>query len=245
MNPVLLTATTGRVLRQLRADRRSLALLLIVPVVLLTLFYYIYEENNPRLFGFVAVVMSVILPMSLMFIVSSVTMQRERANGTLERLWTTRLHRADLIGGYALAFGLLAVLQSLLLVLVMTVFMGVETDSPWWVFALIAGTTGITGLSLGLLGSAFARSEFQAVQFMPVLVIPQILLCGLLVPRDTLPALLRWLSDAMPLSYAVDAATAAASSGTGTGVVRDTLICLGFALLFLTVAAATMPRRSR
>ncbi|QGU04386.1 ABC transporter permease [Corynebacterium comes] len=244
MNPTLLTATAGRVLRQLRADPRSMALLLVVPVLLLTLFYFIYQDN-PQLFNVVGVVMTVVLPMSLMFIVSSVTMQRERANGTLERLWTTRLHRGDFIGGYALAFGLLAVLQSLILVAVMDLFMNVTSHAEWWILALIAGATGVTGLSLGLLGSAFARSEFQAVQLMPVLIIPQILLCGLLVPRAQLPELLRWLSDAMPLSYAVEAATEAARSGFSRDVAQNTAICIGFALVFLALAAVTMPRRTR
>lgn len=244
MNPRLLTATAVRVLRQLRADPRSMALLLVVPVLLLTLFYYIYDDS-PQLFNFVAAVMTVILPMSLMFIVSSVTMQRERANGTLERLWTTRLHRGDLIGGYALAFGILAVAQSLILVAVMDLFMGVTSAAEWWVLAIIAGVTGVTGLSLGMLGSAFARTEFQAVQLMPVLIVPQILLCGLLVPREQLPDLLRWLSHALPLSYAVDAATEAARSGFTDAVAGDTAVCLAFGLVFLTVAAATMPRRTR
>lgn len=244
MNPALLFTTAGRVLRQLRADPRSMALLLLVPALLLTLFYWIYRDS-PELFGFVAVVLTAVLPMSLMFIVSSVTMQRERANGTLERLWTTRLHRADLIGGYALAFGVLAVAQALILVLVMDLFMDVTSQASWWVLAVIAGVTGLTGLSLGLLGSAFARSEFQAVQLMPVLIIPQILLCGLLVPREQLPDLLRWFSTALPLSHAVDAVTAAARSGFTGDVVRGTALCLGFALVFLGLAAVTMPRRTR
>lgn len=244
MNPALLLTTAGRVLRQLRADPRSMALLLIVPALLLTLFYWIYRDS-PQLFSFVAVVMTAILPLSLMFIVSSVTMQRERANGTLERLWTTRLHRVDLIGGYALAFGVLAVAQSLILVLVMELFMDVHTQAGWWVLALIAGVTGLTGLSLGLLGSAFARSEFQAVQLMPVLIIPQILLCGLLVPREELPDLLRWVSEALPLSHAVDAVTEAARAGFTGDVVRGTALCLAFAVVFLALAAVTMPRRTR
>lgn len=243
MNPALLLATTGRVLRQLRADPRSMALLLIVPALLLALFYWIYRDS-PQLFRFVAVSMTVILPMSLMFIVSSVTMQRERANGTLERLWTTRLHRVDLIGGYALAFGVLAVAQSLILVLVMDLFLDVHTQAGWWVLALIAGVTGLVGLSLGLLGSAFARSEFQAVQLMPVLIIPQILLCGLLVPREELPDLLRWFSGALPLSHAVDAVTTAARTGVTGEVVTDTALCLAFAAVFLALAAVTMPRRT-
>lgn len=244
MNPTLTLSTTGRVLRQLKADPRSMAILLVMPTLLLVLFYYIFDAN-PRLFSFVAIAMTAILPLSLMFIISSVTMQRERANGTLERLWTTRLHRVDLILGYALAFGLLAIIQSLLLVGVMDRFLDVDTEASWWILVLIAAVTGVTGLSLGLCGSAFARTEFQAVQLMPVLVIPQILLCGLLVPRADLPTVLRWLSDVLPLSYAVDAATEAARTGDTTEVLGKLGICLAFAAVFLVLAAATMPRRSR
>ena len=123
--------------------------------------------------------------------------------------------------------------------------MGVETEAAWWTLAVIAGVTGVTGLSLGLLGSAFAQSEFQAVQFMPVLIIPQVLLSGLLVPREQLLGLLKLLSDVMPLSYALDAAVTAAREGLSGDVVRDTLICLAFALVFLALAATTMPRRTR
>lgn len=243
MNVSLTLVTGARVLRQLRADPRSLALLLVIPVLLLVLLYYIYDGNQP-LFSFIAVVMTAVLPLTLMFIVSSVTMQRERANGTLERLWTTRLHRADLIVGYALAFGLLAVAQSLLLVLVMEFALGVDSEAAWWTSALIAGVTGVTGLALGLFASAFARSEFQAVQFMPVLIIPQVLLCGLLVPRDELPVVLEWVSAALPLSHAVDAATGAAVTGMTGDTLVDLAVCLGFGLVFLAAAAGTMPRQT-
>ncbi|RNE48667.1 multidrug ABC transporter permease [Corynebacterium alimapuense] len=243
MNPRLLLATSGRVLRQLKADPRSMAILLVVPTMLLLLFFYIYE-NNRELFSFIAIGMTVILPLSLMFIISSVTMQRERANGTLERLWTTRLHRADLIGGYAGAFALLAVIQSLLLVTVMGLFLDVHTQASWWTLTMIAVVTGVTGLSLGLFGSAFARSEFQAVQLMPVLIIPQILLSGLLMPRNELPQLLEWISNLLPLSYAFDAATEASRSGFTGEVAKDIAICLAFAVGFLVLASTTMPRRT-
>lgn len=244
MKPRLTLLTTIRVLRQLRADPRSIVLILALPTLLLVLMYYIYEGNQP-LFTRIAPVMAVVFPMALMFIITSVTMQRERATGSLERLWTTRLHRADLIFGYAIAFTLMAALQSVVLVLVMHYALGVSNQSPWWLTTVLAAITGVTGVALGLFSSAFARTEFQAVQFMPVFIIPQILLCGLLTPRDQLPTVLHWISDALPLSYAVDAALTATTEGLGTAVVGDIGICLVFGSAFLALAVTTLPRQSR
>ncbi|ALC05823.1 hypothetical protein CDES_07050 [Corynebacterium deserti GIMN1.010] len=247
MNLRYLFATLTRVLRQLAGDKRSIALILLAPVLLMSLFYYIYSSTpeQKQLFVMISTVMIAVFPLMLMFLVTSVTMQRERNAGTLERLWTTRIHRFDLIGGYALAFGLMAVLQSLLMVLTLRYLLGVETESEWWISTIIAAITGITGVALGLLSSAFARTEFQAIQTLPLLIVPQILLCGLLVPRDELPDVLRWMSDALPLSYAVDAALEASRTGLGSEVVRDIGICLAFAVGFLLLAALSMPRRTR
>lgn len=245
MNLKLTVATMARVLAQLRADPRSIALILVAPMLLMVLFYYIYQGDPGRemLFTMIATVMIAVFPLTLMFLVTSVTMQRERSLGTLERLWTTRMHRADLIVGYALAFGLMAILQSFLLVLVMRYALGIETEAPWWITVFISAATGLTSVALGLFSSAFASSEFQAVQAMPVLIIPQILLCGLLVPRAEMPTVLESISDFLPLSYAVDAALAASTDGVTGEVISKIFICLAFAVGFLCIAAATMPRR--
>lgn len=247
MSPTPLAATVRRVLRQLLADRRSLALILLAPVLLMALFHYIYSGDPVRehLFVMISTAMTAFFPLILMFLVTSVTMQRERSGGTLERLWTTRIHRVDLIAGYAIAFALAAIAQSLLMVLTLRYLLGVETESPWWISTIIAAITGITGVALGLLSSAFARTEFQAVQTMPVLIIPQFLLCGLLVPRDEMPEALRWISEFLPLSYATDAALGAAANGATGEVARDILICLAFGIGFLLIAALSMPRRVR
>ncbi|MEJ6018638.1 ABC transporter permease [Corynebacterium sp. H113] len=244
MNLSLSLHTAKRVFLQLRSDRRTMALILGVPTMLLVLLYFVYD-NNPQLFNRVAVMMLGVLPLMLMFIITSVTMQRERAGGTLERLWTTRLHRADLLTGYAIAFGFMAVLQSVVLVLVMDLFLGVETASTSWIFLLLAAVTGVTGVALGLLGSAFARTEFQAVQLMPVVIGPQIFLCGLLAPREQLPDVLRWFSNVLPLSYAVDAANGFSLEGITSSSLGDVAIVAIFALAFLAVASATMPRTTR
>jgi len=184
--------------------------------------------------------------MLVMFLVTSVAMQRERASGTLERLWTTPIHRADLLAGYASAFALAALVQAVLLASVAYWFLGVETvGSPAWVL-LIAALDAVVGVALGLMTSAFARTEFQAVQFMPVIVGPQIFLCGLLVPRDQLPDVLRWVSDVLPMSYAVDAlGIVRDQSGSGADLARDLVVLAAFGLGALVLAALTMPRSTR
>ncbi|MFP7365808.1 ABC transporter permease [Corynebacterium callunae] len=247
MNTTYLLATVKRVLSQLRADKRSLALIMLAPVLLMSLFAYMYSADPIRaqMFNSISTVMTAVFPLMLMFLVTSVTMQRERNAGTLERLWTTNIYRLDLIAGYAIAFAIMASAQALLMILTLRYLLGVETQAPWWISTLIAAITGIIGVALGLLSSAFASSEFQAIQTLPLLILPQFLLCGLLIPRTELPTALHWISNVLPLSYAVDAALNAAQNGANMNVTRNILICLGFALGFLLIAALSMPRQKR
>ncbi|BAU95809.1 ABC transporter permease [Corynebacterium suranareeae] len=247
MNISCLGATAWRVFKQLLADKRSIALILFVPVILMSLLYYMYSSTpaGTQLFEMISTVMIAVFPLLLMFLMTSVTMQRERNNGTLERLWTTNIRRLDLIGGYAVAFGLMAIVQSLLMVLTLRYLLGVHTESQWWISTLIAAITGSIGVSLGLLSSAFASSEFQAIQTLPVLILPQFLLCGLLIPRDELPNILHWISNVLPLSYAVHAALEASRAGIGQQVVFNIVICAVFTAAFLLIAGPLMPRKTR
>lgn len=244
MNPHILAATALRIMRQLRRDPRTIALVLVVPSAMLTLLYYIFEDNN-ALFNSIAPIMIAIFPMFILLVVASVAMQRERASGKLERLLTTRMHQADLLLGYALALSVLAVFQSLLLFCLSTYFLEIPTEAPGWVTILASVTTGIVGISLGLWGSSFARSEFQAVQLIPVFLIPQIFLCGLLIDRDRLPGVLETISDFMPLSYAVDAIQEATSSGLSSHVWANLAICWAFGIAALALSALTMPRSTK
>lgn len=244
-------ATTLRVLRQLLADHRTLGLILGVPTALLVLLYFVYLDvptppGGEALFPRIALSMLGILPMLVMFLVTSVSMQRERTSGTLERLWTTRLHRADLLVGYATAFAVVALAQAVVLAVVAYVFLGVQTQGSAALVLLIAALDAVVGVALGLMTSAFARTEFEAVQFMPVVVGPQIFLCGLLVPRDQLPDALRWVSDVLPMSYAVDALTTLREGAdVTTGLVVDLGVLVAFGLGALVAAALTMPRTTR
>lgn len=243
-------ATTLRVLRQLGADRRTIALILAVPTVLLVLLYFVYldypvQPGKPALFPRIALSMLGILPMLVMFLVTSVAMQRERVSGTLERLWTTPLHRADLILGYATAFATMAIIQALVLCAVAFWFLGVTTaGAVGWVL-LIGMFDAVVGVAFGLMTSVFARTEFQAVQMMPVIIGPQIFLCGLLVARDQMPRALEWISDVMPMSYAVDALNHIRESAAVTwDFTQDLAVLAAFGAVALALAAITMPRQT-
>jgi len=250
MNAVAYATTTTRILRQLRADHRTVAMIVLVPSLLMTLLYFMYQDtpagpDGRTLFDRIAVTMLGILPFVVMFLVTSIAMQRERSSGTLERLLTTPLTKPALLGGYGSAFSLAAAVQAGLACAVSFGLLGVTSaGSVLWVL-VVAVLVAVLGVSLGLLCSAFARTEFQAVQFMPVLVIPQFLLCGLLVPREALPDWLRWISNVLPLSYAVEALQQITRNpGTTAVMVRDLVVVATFAAAALALGAATLRRRT-
>ena len=237
------TATAARVLRQVRHDPRTIGLLLVVPCVLLGVLAWIFDQTP--VFDHIGASLLGVFPFVIMFLLTSVATLRERQSGTLERLLTLPLSKGDLLGGYALAFGSLAVVQALLAAGFSILVLRLDVAGPSWLLVVVAVVVALLGTTLGLFASAFARTEFQAVQFMPAFVLPQFLLCGLLVPRDDLPTALRIISDVLPLSYAVDAMrTITTSAEPGADVARDVLIVLGFVVAAIILAAATLGRRT-
>jgi ABC-2 type transport system permease protein len=250
LSPRLTAATAGRVLHQLRHDHRTVAMLLVLPSALLGLLYLIWTDvpsapGQPSIFDRVGLTMLGIFPFVVMFLVTSIAMLRERTSGTLERLLTTPLSRPDLLLGYGAAFGLAAALQAVVTVTVASTVYDLEVAGPLTLVVLIAVVDAVLGVALGLLASAFARSEFQAVQFMPVIVLPQFFLCGLLVPQEQLPGWLQAVSDALPLTYAVEALQEVGGSPEATGTMWvDVAVVAGAALLALGLAAATLRRRT-
>jgi ABC-2 type transport system permease protein len=250
VSPRLTAATAGRVLRQLRHDPRTMAMVVLLPSLLLGLLYLLWAElptapRAPRLFDRVGLTMLGVFPFVVMFLVTSIAMLRERTSGTLERLLTTPLSRLDLLLGYGTAFGVAAGVQALVTVTVATTVYDLALAGPLWAVVLIAVVDAVLGVALGLLASAFARSEFQAVQFMPVVVLPQFFLCGLLVPREQMAGWLQAVSDVLPLTYAVEALQEVGRSPGATGTMwADVGIVAGAALLALALAAATLRRRT-
>jgi ABC-2 type transport system permease protein len=244
MSPRILLATTGRILRQLRHDRRTVGLLIIVPNVLLTLLYFMFRDAAAS-FDRIALVMLGVFPFTIMFLVTSIAMLRERTTGTLERLLTTPLGKLDLLFGYGIAFGLAAAVQATVATGLAYWLLDLDTRGPIGLVVLIAATNAVLGVALGLVCSAFARTEFQAVQFMPIVVLPQFLLCGLFVPRGEMVGWLQAISDVMPLSYAVEALGELGTHTQATGIMwRDVGIVAGAVVVALVLAAATLRRRS-
>ncbi|GAA3296014.1 ABC transporter permease [Dactylosporangium vinaceum] len=236
--------TAGRILRQLRHDRRTIALILVVPTVLLTLLRYLYDDN-PFLFDRVGLIMLGVFPLVIMFLLTSVAMLRERTSGTLERLLTTPIGKVDILLGYGLAFAVAAAVQATIVSALAYWLLGLDTLGPAWLVAVIAVGNSVLGMALGLLVSAFADSEFQAVQFMPAVVLPQVLLCGLLQPRDRMPGWMEAISDVMPMSYAVQALTELGAHTDPTGTMwRDLAIIVACVIVALLLGAATLRRRT-
>ncbi len=243
-------ATAGRVLRQLRHDPRTIAMMLLVPSLLLGLLYLLWEDlptppGQVAVFDRVGLTMLGIFPFVVMFLVTSIAMLRERTSGTLERLLTTPLSRPALLLGYGTAFGVAAALQAVVTVAVATTLYDLAVAGTLALVVLIAVVDALLGVALGLLASAFARSEFQAVQFMPVIVLPQFFLCGLLVPREQMAGWLQAVSDVLPLTYAVDALQEVGRSSEVTGRMwLDLAVVAGAAALALGLAAGTLRRRT-
>ncbi|MGC4111018.1 MAG: ABC transporter permease [Nocardioides sp.] len=244
MTPRILLAVSARVLTQIRRDHRTAAMLLVLPCVLITLLWWMFRDMPGELFDRFGPGLLALFPFIIMFLVTSVTTLRERSSGTLERLLAMPMGKLDFIGGYAVAFGLVAAVQAALAVALSVGVLGLDVVGPFWLLGLVAVVDAILGTALGLFVSAFANTEFQAVQFMPLFVIPQILLCGLFVPRGSLPDVLHAVSDVLPLSYATDAMqTLVTSSDTGE-VWQDLVVVAAFALVALILGAATLRRRT-
>ncbi|MEU1127485.1 ABC transporter permease [Streptomyces sp. NPDC005899] len=244
VNPARALATAARVLRQLRHDPRTVALLLVVPVLMITLLRYVFDAS-PHTFDTIGASLLGIFPLITMFLVTSIATLRERTSGTLERLLAMPLRKGDLIAGYALAFGTVAVAQSVLATALSVGVLGLDVTGSPWLLLLVALLDALLGTALGLFVSAFASSEFQAVQFMPAVIFPQLLLCGLFTARDRMHPVLEAVSDVMPMSYAVDGMNQVLThTDTTTAFYRDILVVAGCAVLVLCLGAVTLRRRT-
>jgi ABC-2 type transport system permease protein len=237
-------ATALRVLTQLRRDPRTVVLLLFVPALLVTLLRFVFDGQE-QAFDAIAGPLIGLFPFITMFLVTSITMLRERTGGTLERLMSMPVAKLDLLAGYGIAFAAVAAVQAALTAAVALLALGLDVaGSPAAVVALAIGNA-VLGMSLGLFVSAFAGSEFQAVQFMPAFVFPQLLLCGLFVARDRMAGLLEVASEALPLTYAFDALDRVTTSGElGARGWADVAVIVGVTLLSLALGALTLRRRT-
>jgi ABC-2 type transport system permease protein len=245
MSVIKTLATSKRVIKQLYHDPRTLVLLFVVPSILIVILRYVFESQKVVFDSLVPMLLGV-FPMTMMFLITSIATLRERRSGTLARLMTTPMSKLDFIMGYALAFFLVAFIQSSITVFITLSLLDVTVLGGTFATVVGAVTSAMLGTSLGLCASAFATSEFQAVQFMPAVLFPQLLVCGLFAPRDQMSQLLQWFSDLMPLTYSVDAMKQVTMSANWTGDhTKDLIIVLGFTLAALILGSLTIRRQEK
>jgi ABC-2 type transport system permease protein len=240
----IVAATSRRVLQQLRHDPRTVVLVLGIPCLLLVLMRYLFD-GQPEVFQRIGVPLIGIFPLMSMFLVTSIAVLRERTSGTLERLMSMPLAKADLLFGYGIAFALVAAVQALLASAVGVGLLGLDVHGSLALVLALAILNAVLGSSLGLFASAFAATEFQVVQFMPAFLLPQLLLCGLIVSRDDMAAFLRALSSVLPMTYAYEGLHRVSESAVvSAAVVADIAVVVGYAVLTLALSAATLRRRT-
>ena len=243
MSAAVTIATAARVAAQLRRDRRTLALVFVVPPALLALLKYAFDQQ-PETFGRVGVPLVGLFPLILMFLITSIAMLRERTTGTLERLMSMPLAKIDLLFGYGLAFAFVATVQASVTAAVGFGLLDLEARGPLWAVVVLAVANAVLGMALGLFLSAFATTEFQAVQFMPAFVLPQLLLAGLFVPRDNMPDVLEGVSALLPFTYAYEALSKVAADEIDARLALDIGVVVGCIVLSLVLGALTLRRRT-
>lgn len=238
-------ATALRILRQLSHDHRTVALIFLVPCILLGLLRWLYEDNLD-VFNVIAPALLGIFPFVIMFIITSITTLRERTGGTMERLMVSPIGKLDLVVGYMLAFGLLAVVQAVLASMVLLYGLGLDVAGPHWFLLVVALANSLLGTALGIFVSAFARTEFQAIQFMPALIMPQVFIGGLLMPLERMPDVLETIARFLPLTYAIDALNQVVRNiNISDEAWVDLWVVIAFALGALVLGALTLRRKTK
>ncbi|WP_313814517.1 ABC transporter permease [Glutamicibacter sp.] len=235
-------ATTGRVLLQIRHDPRTIGLMLVVPSMLIGLMAWIYTDTP--IFAQIGPAMIALFPFVVMFLVTSIATLRERRSGTLERLLSMPLTKGGFILGYAMAFTLIAIVQTSIAVSFAVWVCGLEISGNMWLLFIVAALDALLGTSLGLMASAFARTEFQVIQFMPLLIFPQFLLAGIILPRDQLPEVLEAIGNWLPLSHAIDALVAISAGTEDSSTVASLFIIIAWIAVALVIGSLTLRRRT-
>lgn len=237
-------ATARRIIEQLEHDKRTIALMFVAPSILMSLLWWVFSDHT-KIFNNVAPAMLGVFPFVIMFLVTSITTLRERTSGTMERLMAMPVGKGDIIMGYALAFSLFGIIQSLITSSVAIYLLKMDVAGPQWFVVLVAVIDTLLGVALGLFTSAFARTEFQAVQFLPALIFPQVIVCGLFVPLAQLPDILEKIAYWLPLTYAVDALNRVTQQADIVGEMwRDVTIVALFIASALILASLTLRRRT-
>jgi len=207
---------------------------------------YLYGSPNLDSLDYLGAALIGLVVFFLVFVVTSVSFLRERTQGTLERLMATPLRRAEIVVGYMIGFTVLALVQSAEVLLFTLYALKLYNAGNVWLIFLMAMLMAIAAVNLGIFVSMFARTEFQAVQFIPLVIVPQFFLSGILVPVATEPGWLQAISKVLPLTYAVDGLRAVMIRGAGissSALQLDLVVVAGFCVLVVVLASLTLRRR--
>jgi ABC-2 type transport system permease protein len=231
----------GRVMRQLVRDRRTMALILIVPLVVMTLIGLSFPQSS--VLDYIAPALLATLALFFGFLLTGISFLRERSQGTMERLMASPVSRLDIVIGYLFGFFIFALVQTLIVLLFSIYVLDVRYYGDLWQIFVFQIVVIAGAVNLGIFISTFARNEFQMVQFIPLIIFPQVFLCGVLWPVEQMPDYLQWLSAILPLTYAVDGLREImlnAKSLIDVGL--ELAVLVAFAIVFSIVAAFTLRR---
>lgn len=224
-------------------DRRTIGLIILVPVVVMTLIGLSFPQGG--VLDYIAPALLTTLALFFGFLLTGISFLRERSQGTLERLMASPVSRLDIVVGYLLGFFVFALVQTVIILLFTIYALHVHYRGELWQIFIFQIVVIIGAVNLGIFISTFARNEFQMVQFIPLIILPQIFLCGVLWPVEQMPNYLQWLSKVLPLTYAVDGLRGIMLNGkTLVNVGVDLMILVGFAVVISVVAAVTLRRSS-
>ncbi len=232
----------SRIINQIVRDRRTLALILIVPVIVMTLIWLSFPKELGAL-DYIAPALLATLALFFGFLLTGISFLRERSQGTLERLMASPVTRADIVIGYLLGFFLFALLQSLIIVLYTVYALNIHYTGALWQIFVFQIVVLVGAVNLGIFISAFAKNEFQMVQFIPLIILPQAFLCGLLWPIEQMNTVLQWIAKFLPLTYAVDGLRGIMVKGKSLGEVGgDLAVLAGFAVAMSVITALSLRR---
>ncbi len=231
----------ARIIQQLIRDRRTMALIVVVPLVVMTLIGLSFPESN--VLDYIAPALLATLALFFSFLLTGISFLRERSQGTMERLMASPVSRLDIVVGYLFGFFIFALTQTLIILLFTIYVLDVHYYGDLWQIFVFQVVIIAGAVNLGIFISTFARNEFQMVQFIPLIIIPQIFLCGVIWPVEQMPDYLQWLSVILPLTYAVDGLRDIMLAGRSLlDVGLELAVLIGFAIIISALAAITLRR---
>ena len=232
-----------RVMTQLIRDRRTIALIVIVPLVIASLVGVSVPDK--RMLDYTLPAILAVLVLFFGFLLTGISFLRERSQGTMERLMASPVSKADITAGYLLGFLPFALAQTLIIFFYTAYVFDVNFYGDLWQIIVFQIIIGILAVCLGIFISTFARNEFQMVQFIPLIIVPQIFLCGLLWDVADMPNYLQWLANALPLTYGVEGIRNMMLQGQNLlDIWKDVVVLAAYAIVLMILASLTLRRGS-